>query len=98
MSDIKEKTKTLNEILAEADISLSTDEESKLILWNDDFNTFEYVIYCLINYLKILPDESKKLAFKVHNKGKAIIKTGSVDNLIPYKKILEERGLSVTIE
>jgi hypothetical protein len=34
----------------------------------------------------------------VHLTGKDIIKTGSVDELMPYKKLLQERGLTVSIE
>jgi ATP-dependent Clp protease adaptor protein ClpS len=96
MSDTKTDTKTLDEILAESGISASS--EAKLILWNDDHNTFEWVILCLCAYLGFSPDQANKAAWNVHLKGKEIIKTGSKDSLIPYKKILEERGLTLSIE
>lgn len=94
----KVKTKTLEEILAENGISTNTEEESKLILWNDDFNSFEWVITCLMAYLKFSFEKAEASAYNVHLTGKDIIKTGSVEELEPYKKLLAERGLSVTIE
>lgn len=98
MSDIKEGTKTLKEILEESKISFNMEESSKLILWNDDVNSFQLVIYCLIVYLGFTPEKAESTAYTVHIKGKDIIKTGSIEELEPYKKILEERGLSLTIE
>jgi ATP-dependent Clp protease adaptor protein ClpS len=94
--DIKEG-KTLKEILDESNISFNM-ESSKLILWNDDINSFQLVIYCLIVYLGFTPEKAESTAYTVHIKGKEIIKTGSIEELNPYKKILEKRGLSVTIE
>ena len=94
----KTETKTLEEILSEIGISTSTEEEYKLILWNDDFNSFDWVIFCLMNLLKFTFDKAQSSAYNVHLIGKDIIKTGTKDDLLPYKKLLEERGLSLTIE
>jgi len=98
MSNIKEDTKTLEEILAESGIASSTQEESKLVLWNDDHNSFEWVIYCLVTMLGFTLEKGETTAWNVHLKGKDIIKSGSKDELLPYKKLLEERGLTVSIE
>lgn len=98
MGDIKEHTKTLEEILAESGISSSLEEECKLVLWNDDHNSFEWVIFCLSTFLKFSLEKSEKSAWTVHLQGRDILKTGSKDSLEPYKKILEERGLTVSIE
>ena len=96
MSNIKENTKTLDEILAESGISSET--ESKLVLWNDDHNSFEHVIECLIVFLKFTAKRAEASAWDVHMKGKDIVKSGSKDELMPYKKLLEESGLTVSIE
>jgi len=94
----KTKTKSLDEILSENGISTNTEEEFKLILWNDDVNSFEWVITCLMAYLKFPPKKAEASAYNVHLIGKDVIKTGSRETLEPYKKLLEERGLSLTIE
>ena|SRR6056297_3125802 len=101
MADIKEitKTKTLDEILEESDILSSNGEYSKkLILWNDDINSFEFVAFCLIVYVGFNPIKAEKTTIKVDKEGKDIIKTGTLEELEPIKKNLEERGLSLTIE
>jgi len=98
MSDIKEDTKTLEEILAESGISTSLDNECKIVLWNDDHNSFEWVIYCLSTILNFTFENAEKSAWTVHLQGKDVIKTGSKESLEPFKKLLEERGLTVSIE
>lgn len=98
MSDTKKKNKSLDEILKELDISRSSEEESRLVLWNDDFNSFEWVIFCLMELFQFTFEKSEKTAWTVHFSGKDIIKTGSKEDLEPYKKLLEDRGLTVSIE
>jgi ATP-dependent Clp protease adaptor protein ClpS len=98
MSDTKEETKTLEEILAESGISTSAEDESRLILWNDDHNSFEWVIFCLVTLLDFTMEKAENAAWTVHLQGKEVVKTGSKDSLEPYKKLLEERGLTVSIE
>jgi len=98
MGNIKEDTQTLEEILAEAGISSFSQNVSKLVLWNDDHNSFEHVIDCLQAFLKFTFEKAEKTAYTVHMSGKDVIKSGSTDELMPYKKLLEERGLTVSIE
>lgn len=98
MSDVKEDTKTLEEILAESGISTSSEEEKRLVLWNDDHNSFEWVIFCLVTLLEFTMEKAEQAAWTVHLQGREVVKTGSQDALEPYKKLLEERGLTVSIE
>ena len=63
MSNTKEKVKTLDEILSECGISKNTESEFRLVLWNDDFNSFEWVIICLIGILSFTPEEAEKSAW-----------------------------------
>lgn len=69
-----------------------------LILHNDDFNTFEYVITCLIDICRHEPEQAEQCATLTHYKGKCDIKKGSPKSLLPMKRQLIEMGLSVTIE
>lgn len=95
---VDEETKTLEEILAENGIETDSEQQHKLVLWNDDVNSFDWVIICLATLLKFPVDKAEKTAKKVHEEGKDIIKSGSKEDLEPFKKLLAERGLSVTIE
>ena len=92
----KEDTKALEEILEDSGIFISG--KSGLILHNDDLNSFEWVIYCLNTIMKFTPERAERTAWTAHLQGKAILKSSSMDILMPYKKMMEERGLTVSIE
>ena len=98
MSNSKTKSKTLEEILAEAGISTEEQHESRLIIWNDDVNSFEWVEYCLMTILGFTYDKAEKTAWTIHIQGQEVVRTGSKEELEPYKKLLEEKLLTVSIE
>ena len=83
-------------LLAEMDVSSSY--KADLIVYNDDFNTFDWVIECFISICKHTFDQSEQLAILIHFKGKATVKSGMVEELKPFKDALMERGLSAVIE
>ena len=72
-------------------------EMNALILYNDDYNTFEHVIYCLVKYLEYSYEAAEQSAWIVHTKGKYKIKSGSYEDLTPYKQALLDQGLNVEI-
>ncbi len=84
------------DVLVEDDIS--TGEKSQLIVYNDDYNTFDWVIQCLMEVCSHSQEQSEQLSILVHFKGKATVKTGSMTALKPMKDALVERGLSAVIE
>lgn len=90
--ETQEETYTLEEILAELT------PKYKLILWNDDTNTFDHVINCLVLHLQYSEKEAEKIAWTVHNEGKCIVLEGTFNDLEIYRKILKAEGLTVSIE
>ena len=48
----------------------------ELILYNDDVNTFEFVIESLIEVCGHYPEQAEQCALVAHTKGKCVIKTG----------------------
>jgi ATP-dependent Clp protease adaptor protein ClpS len=91
MSTITEQ-KTLN--LAEEILA----NPYRLILHNDDYNTFDYVIKCLINYCKHEYEQASQCAHLVHYKGKCDVKYGDSETINDMKEKLSNAGLSVTME
>ena len=89
--------KELEEILL-AELDLTAGLKSELIVYNDDFNTFDWVIQSLMEVCNHTFDQSEQLSILIHFKGKASVKTGSLTNLHPMKDSLVERGLSAVIE
>jgi ATP-dependent Clp protease adaptor protein ClpS len=72
--------------------------KSQLIVYNDDYNTFDWVIQCFVEVCKHTEEQSEQLAMLVHFKGKATVKTGVLTQLKPMKDALIDRGLSAVIE
>ncbi len=70
----------------------------KLVLYNDDVNSFDWVIKCLMEYCKNTQEQAEQNAWFVHFKGKAVVKSGEVKTLKPMCEALCENGLSAKIE
>ncbi len=47
-----------------------TDINSKLVIYNDDYNSFGHVINCLMNYCGHSMEQAEQSAFIIHTKGK----------------------------
>ena len=71
---------------------------AKLIVYNDDHNTFDWVIQCFVEICRHNSAQAEQLSYIVHFKGKATGKTGSKKELKPMKDALVDRGLSAVIE
>ena len=71
---------------------------SQLIVFNDDFNTFDWIIQSLMEICNHTFQQSEQLSILIHYTGKAIIKTGSLTSLEPMKDGLVDRGISAVIE
>lgn len=69
-----------------------------LIIYNDDHNTFEWVIECLCKYLKHSTEQAEQCAMIIHTKGKCKVKNGTKEELEPMKTALTDAGLSASIE
>lgn len=87
----------LEEVLVE-DETTDTSHNSQLIVYNDDHNTFDWVIESFTQVLKHGSAQAEQLAMLIHFKGKATVKTAPKKELRPKKDALIERGLSAVIE
>jgi len=70
----------------------------KLIMHNDDFNTFDWVIKCLMEVCRHQFEQASQCAHIVHFKGECDVKYGDLDTLNDMKEKLENAGLLVTVE
>ncbi|MGB0836804.1 MAG: ATP-dependent Clp protease adaptor ClpS [Flavobacteriaceae bacterium] len=69
----------------------------QLVLFNDDFNTFDFVIECLIHVCEHTLEQAEQCTMLVHYKGKCTVKTGELEVLKPKHKKLGELGLTAEI-
>lgn len=72
--------------------------ERKLLLYNDDVNTFEFVIESLVELCRHDPLQAEQCTYIVHYVGKCAVKSGSYSELLPIRTALTDRGLSAVIE
>jgi ATP-dependent Clp protease adaptor protein ClpS len=86
------------ETIEDVKLDLSFMEDSKLILFNDDHNSFDKVIMALIVYCQISSAKAAEIAMKVHNDGKAVAKYGPRKDLEVIAGIFGELDLTCEIE
>lgn len=82
----------------DSEVLEETGTQRNLIVWNDDYNTFDWVIRSLVDVLDIGALQAEQCAMIIHYKGKCSVKSGSYDELVDYRDALSDRGLNVTIE
>lgn len=69
-----------------------------IILYNDDINSFDHVIDCLVKYCEHQPEQAHQCALIVHHNGKCDVKHGDYDTLRPIYEALLDNKLSAKIE
>ena len=81
----------------EVDVLDLIDNGYKVVLYNDDVNTFDHVIETLIRVCDHTPEQAEQCALIVHYKGKCTVKTGLIVELTPQCLQLLDAGLSAEI-
>jgi ATP-dependent Clp protease adaptor protein ClpS len=69
-----------------------------IVVYNDDVNTFEWVIQSLIEVCNHESSQAEQCAMLVHYKGKCDVKSGDYDELKPKCLELLNRQISAKIE
>ena len=87
--DIQEEVSVLEDI----------GEESlkNLMVYNDDFNTFEHVINTLIKVCKHDVHQAEQCTYLIHYKGKCSVKKGDYEELKPMREGITEAGIKAAI-
>ncbi len=74
------------------------DSEHFLVLYNDDINSFEYVIESLIEVCGHSSVQAEQCTFIAHFKGLCEVKKGKREFLEPMQVNLVKKGLKASIE
>lgn len=69
-----------------------------LILENDDWNSFDHVINCLMKFCGHEYQQASQCAHIVHYNGKCDVKYGDFETISTMKEKLQNAGLSVTMD
>lgn len=83
---------TLEELLED------TNTGASLVVFNDDVNTFDWVIESLVAVCRHTHEQAEQCAYYIHFKGKYAVKHGSEEELVPMKDALLDRGISAQIQ
>ena len=86
-----------NPFLSEESIELLIDNK-EIILYNDDVNTFDFVINTLIELCGHDSIQAEQCAFIVHFSGKCAVKSGGFEEIRPIYQEMINRKLSVEIK
>lgn len=87
-----EKTKKIEKI------NNKKSDKKNIIIYNDDINTFDWVIKTLIDICDHNYNQAEQCATIIHYKGKCDVKNGDYDELKPICLSLLQRNLSAKIE
>ncbi len=85
---------------ADEDVDLLTEESINLnlIVWNDEINTFDWVIDTLMSVCGQEKEQAEQCTLLIHLKGKCSVKNGSYDELKVQKDAITDRLINATIE
>ncbi|MBS1507670.1 MAG: ATP-dependent Clp protease adaptor ClpS [Bacteroidetes bacterium] len=72
-------------------------EVKDLVVFNDDFNTFDHVIETLIRVCKHTHEQAEQCTLLIHHKGKCTVRTGSFEELNPMRQAICEVGIDAKI-
>ncbi|GEO06510.1 ATP-dependent Clp protease adaptor protein ClpS [Adhaeribacter aerolatus] len=91
--------RTETEIAFQEDVLLLEEviDLKNLVVYNDDFNTFEHVIQTLIEVCKHAPEQAEQCTYLIHYKGKCTVKVGTYEELEAMCSAIHDRGISADI-
>ncbi|MDP4282788.1 MAG: ATP-dependent Clp protease adaptor ClpS [Bacteroidota bacterium] len=72
--------------------------DCQLVVWNDEVNSFDWVIATLVEVCGHSAEQAEQSAMIIHTKGKYAVKEGAYDTLKPMCDAITERGIGATVE
>ncbi len=80
------------------DILLKEIDVKKLIIHNDDVNTFDWVIDSLISICRHSPEQAEQCTYIIHYRGKCQVKNGSEEEIARMCNAFLQIGIIATID
>jgi len=68
------------------------------IVWNDPVNLMSYVSYIFRSYFGFSRDKAEELMLQVHNNGRAVVATGSREEVERHTEAMHDFGLWATVQ
>ena len=96
MNSLQSHTKTQEQF--DVDVLVEDAPIFDLIIYNDDVNTFEHVIKCLVEICEHEEIQAEQCTMLIHYKGRCSVKRADYETLEPICSALLDKGLSAKIE
>ena len=68
------------------------------LVWNDPVNLMSYVSYVFRSYFGFSRDEAERRMLQVHNDGRAVVATGSREEMERHVEAMHDFGLWATLQ
>lgn len=82
----------------DTDTLTATEPPYSLVVWNDDVNTFEWVIDTLVQICGHSAEQAEQCAMIIHHKGKYAVKKGFYEDIKPMCEAINDRNINATME
>lgn len=89
MTRTLERTDTRHEV--------ASDSPWQTVVWNDPVNLMSYVSYVFRTYFGFTPVEAERLMLLVHFEGKAVVASGSREEMERHVEAMHDYGLWATL-
>ena len=86
------------DLLEKIEEEINEEFGKKLVLHNDEVNSFEFVIDSLIKICKHTQAQAEQCTTIIHHKGKCAVKEGDEDELLNMRRAFSELGIGATVE
>jgi len=83
---------------SESEVKIGMDAPAKVILHNDEVNSFDHVIKTLVDICRHNPMQAEQCAMLVHHKGRYAVKEGPYEVMLAISDAMSLRKLSTTVE
>ncbi len=84
--------------LPEVEVHTDKEQQPKIVVFNDDHNSFDHVIRCLVTFCKHSVEQAEQYAWIIHTRGKYAVKHGSLEELLPINEALGINDLTSEIQ
>jgi ATP-dependent Clp protease adaptor protein ClpS len=92
------KPGSFEETAFDTEVLTETEAPYSLVVWNDEVNSFDWVIQTLIEVCNHSTEQAEQCAMIIHTQGKYAVKQGSYEELKPMCDAITDRGIGATIE
>ena len=93
--DLETQKQTNIDVFEDEDVAIGL--LSRVVLFNDDWHTFDEVISQLMKAVGCTYEKARTYSFEVHIKGKCVVYNGEIKECLKVSSVLEEIALSTQI-